>query len=41
MINTTNAWVMMNRVDYNLQALHLKQGFGFAYTFLNKQKMEG
>ena len=41
MINTTYAWMMNNRVDYIQKALHLEQGFGFAYTFLNKQKMEG
>lgn len=40
MNKTTNAFVNMNRVDYNLQALYFGQSFGFAYTFLNKQKME-
>ena len=40
MNKTTNAIIDMNKVDYNTQALYMEQSFGFAYTFLNKQKME-
>lgn len=34
------AWTNMNIVDFNDQALDMRQGFGFAYTILNKRKKE-
>ena len=40
MNRTTYAYRFMNIVDWNNQALGNQQGFGFAYTILNKRYKE-